>query len=99
MSLSVLVSALGGIVVLCAAAARVPAALADLLRACIPTLHAARELKHAWRTDTTLGTSHAPRQSEHLLPHPTRRHLDGDFHQGNMDGDQAARRHRSGEPT
>jgi hypothetical protein len=76
MTLNVLLSALGGIVVLCAAASRVPPALTDLLRACIPTMHAARELKQAWRTSTTTTPQNPQGSPRPPLPHPTLPHPD-----------------------
>ncbi|WP_327181464.1 hypothetical protein [Streptomyces sp. NBC_01334] len=99
MNLDVLLSASGAIVVLCAAASRVPAALADLLRACIPTLQAARELKQAWRSDSASGTSHPLHPFQRPLPHPTRRHRDADPSQGDTGSELADRRQRSGGPT
>lgn len=90
MHLSVLLSALGGIVVLCAAASRVPAAVADLLRACIPAVHAARELKQVWRSDSASGPDRAPRPTRHPLPSARSAWLDSDLDQNAAGNARAA---------
>ncbi|MFJ3797082.1 hypothetical protein ACIPSJ_12380 [Streptomyces sp. NPDC090088] len=85
MTLQAFVGALGGIVVLCAAASRVPAAVADLLRACIPALHAARQLKEAWHSVDAVGTR------QFLLPHPTRHDADEDIDPDDAGAEPSAR--------
>ncbi|MQY08884.1 hypothetical protein [Actinomadura macrotermitis] len=45
--LTTVLAGLAAAVLIVGAAARIPAALADFLRACLPVVHAARELHHA----------------------------------------------------
>lgn len=90
MHLSVLLSALGGLVVLCAAASRVPAALADLLRACIPAVHAARELQQVWRSGLVSGPDHTPRPPRPPLPSARCAWLDSDLDQDAAGNTRAA---------
>ncbi|WP_326658721.1 hypothetical protein [Streptomyces canus] len=51
------------IVLLLGSATRLPAAATELLRACIPFLHALHELRHAWRERGTAGRT-APTPAE-----------------------------------
>ncbi|MFC9621236.1 hypothetical protein ACFTXM_14980 [Streptomyces sp. NPDC056930] len=52
MTLTTVLAVIGGIVIIIGAAARVPKAVAELIQACIPVVHALNELRGAIKRST-----------------------------------------------
>ncbi|MCX4791765.1 MULTISPECIES: hypothetical protein [unclassified Streptomyces] len=69
MALTTILAVIGGIVIIIGAAARVPKAVAELIQACIPVVHALNELRVA----TERNTQKVSREEDENTPELERR--------------------------